>query len=276
MNSEEILVALAVKYNGDWESIMDAMKSRTIDDSYCEGGLEAWARNLELEKYFEIAQKSNYRYTTMLSDDYPQILKQIHMPPFVLFYYGKIFLLNDVLKNVSVVGSRECSVYGERLTRDIVRDICGQYVIVSGMARGIDTVAHKTAIENGGRTIAVLGSGIDVCYPPSNKKLYNELKENHLVISEYPGRVAPQPFYFPRRNRIIAAISRATLVTEANARSGTLTTVMFACQNGRDVLCLPYPAGIGSECNRIIKSGGFLVENGEDVRNVLNPTSLER
>ena len=276
MNSEEILVALAVKYEGDLENIMSALDMRERDEKYAEEGLNAWVDDLDLEKYFEIAQKSNYKYLTILSENYPTHLKQSHMPPFVLFYYGDIFLLNDMSKNVSVVGSRECSDYGQRMTREIVKDICGRYVIVSGMARGIDTVAHKTAIENGGRTIAVLGGGIDYCYPASNKPLYRELKKNHLVISEYPGTVLPQPVNFPRRNRIIATISRATIVTEANAKSGTLTTVMFALQNNKDVLCVPYPAGIGSECNRLIISGAFLVENGNDVFRVLNPTQTFR
>ena len=276
MNSEEILVALAVKYNGDWENIMCALKSRKSDDSYCDSGLYGWVESLELEKYLGEINDSQFRYTTILSEDYPDYLKQIYMPPFVLFYYGDLFLLNDIYKNVSVVGSRECSEYGETMTRDIVKDVCGQYVIVSGMARGIDSVAHKTAIDNGGRTIAVLGGGIDLCYPLSNKSLYNEIKKNHLVISEYPGEVAPTPASFPRRNRIIAAISKATIVTEAHPLSGTLTTVMFALQNNRDIMCIPYPAGLGSECNRLIKSGAFLIENGKDALEVLNPTHFKR
>lgn len=274
MNSEEILVALAIKCNGDWENIMNTLNLKDRDERYASSGMEAWIEDLDLEKCLEIAKNSNFKYTTIVSDDYPEHLKQIHMPPFVLFYYGDLSLLSNIAKCVSVVGSRECSEYGETMTRNLVRSICEQYVIVSGMARGIDTVAHQTAINYGGKTIAVLGGGIDFCYPPSNLPLYEELKRNHLVISEYPGSVNPLPHYFPRRNRIIAAISRATLVTEANAHSGTLTTVNFALQNNRDIMCVPYPAGLGSECNRLIQFGGCLVETGEDIEKVLNPTNF--
>lgn len=272
MNSEEIIVALAVKYNGDWENIMCALDVERRDEKYKEEGMEAWIADLELEQWLEVAKNSKYKYISILSKEYPEVLKQIYMPPFVLFYYGNISLLSDSMKNVSVVGSRDCSEYGETMTRNIVREICDEYVIVSGMARGIDTVAHTTAIDYGGKTIAVLGGGIDFCYPPSNRGLYKQLKEEHLVISEYPGQVLPQPAFFPRRNRIIAAISRGTVVTEANAHSGTLTTVMFAMQNNKDIMCVPYPAGVGSECNRLIASGVFLVENGKDVKQVLKPT----
>ena len=269
MNSEEIIVALAIKYNGDWEDIMCALTNRSTLKKETEDGGECWDGDRELEPYLEIAKNSNYKYITILSSDYPENLKQQYMPPFVLFYYGDISLLGRITKNVAVVGSRECTDYGAKMTGEIVKDIAKEYTIVSGMAIGVDTIAHQTAIDVGGKTIAVLGSGIDFCYPVRNRALYNEIKKNHLVISEYPGELIPDPINFPRRNRIIAMISKGLVVTEAYAKSGTLTTVMFALQCSRLIMCIPYPAGLGSECNRLISDGAFLIEDGKKAMEIL-------
>ena len=269
MKSEEIIVALAVKYAGDWENIMCALTNRSILKSEKEGNGGYWDDETELGPYLDIVLKSNYKYITILSDDYPEILKRQYMPPFVLFYYGDISLLQNIPNNVAVVGSRECTEYGARMTKEIVEDVAKNYTIVSGMAIGVDTIAHKTAINVGGKTIAVLGGGIDYCYPVRNYKLYEELKKNHLVISEFPGDLMPEPTGFPRRNRIIAMISKGLVVTEAYAKSGTLTTVMYAMQCSRPVLCVPYPAGLKSECNRLISDGAFLIEDGKKVVEIL-------
>lgn len=270
MNAEEIIAAMAVKYGGDWENIMCGLTSRSrLKREYEESG-KHWDDEVELGPYLDIIRKSDYKYVTILSDLYPKAMKQQYMPPFVLFYYGDISLLSNVYNNAAVVGSRECSEYGQRMTKEIVTDLCKKYTIVSGMALGIDTVAHETAIENGGKTIAVLGTGIDYCYPRSNRRLYEEIKKNHLIISEYPGNMVTDFGSFPRRNRIIAMISRGLVVTEAYEHSGTLTTVMFALQCSRAVLCVPYPAGLGSECNRLISEGAFLIENGKKAIDILD------
>ena len=254
MNSEEIIVALAIKYQGDWYAIEKALRDTSDRD---------------LEEHLQIAINSDYQYITILSPDYPAVLRNEYMPPFVLFYHGDISLLKDIGKNVAVVGSRECTDYGIEMTQAIVRDICSSYNIVSGMARGIDAVAHETAIKNGGKTIAVLGGGIDYIYPQSNRHLYERMKGHHLIISEYPGDIIPKPDWFPRRNRIIAMISCGTIVTEAYAHSGTLTTVMFTLQAQRLLMCVPYLATAKSECNRLIAEGAYLVENGNQVLEVL-------
>ena len=254
MTADEILVALAIKHEGNWDAIYADFKNRNMK---------------ELETYLKIAKKYNYQYITFFSDKYPDIIKQCCKPPFVLFYRGNIDLLQNVGKNVAVVGSRECTEYGAKMTDEIVRTVAKEYTIVSGMARGIDAIAHNAAIEVGGKTIAVLGGGVDYCYPPSNKSLYKEIVRNHLVISEYPGKTMPQPENFPFRNRIIAMISRGTIVTEAYQHSGTLTTVMFTLDYSRLLLCVPYPATADSECNRLISTGAYLIENGNDALEVL-------
>lgn len=269
MKSEEIIAALAVKYSGDWENIMCALTNRSTLKEEMENSGGEWNDDEELKPYLDIINQSNYKYITILSDDYPPILKQQYMPPFVLFYYGDLSLLLNVSKNVAVVGSRDCTEYGQRMTEEVVKDVAKDYTIVSGLARGIDTIAHQSAIKAGGRTIAVLGSGIDYCYPLKNYKLYEEIKQNHLVISEYPGDLVPDPINFPRRNRIIAMISKGLIVTEAYAKSGTLTTVMFALQCSRPILCIPYQAGLGSECNRLISDGAYLIEDGKRAVEIL-------
>lgn len=269
MNSEELLVALAIKYDGDWESIMQALQYKKLDDKYEDDEKLFQDKYADLESYLEKAKNADYKYTTILSEDYPSILREQYMPPFVLFYHGDLSLLNKIGNNVGVVGSRECSSYGEDMTRTIVSTVAKRFTIVSGLAIGIDTIAHETALKEGGNTIAVLGGGIDYCYPLRNRKLYEKIKATNLVISEYPGNVLPQPDNFPRRNRIIAMISRGIIVTEAYAHSGTLTTVMFALQCQRLILCVPYPATANSECNRLIAEGAYLIENGNQAIEIL-------
>ena len=207
----------------------------------------------------------------MLDEDYPPFLNNVCHPPMVLFYYGDISLLGDYYKNISVVGSRECSDYGIEMTKRIVGDLSKKgYVIISGLAKGIDTIAHQTAIQNGGKTIAILGSGIDYCYPFENRELYRYLKEKHLVISEYPGHVEPDGYHFPIRNRIIAGLSKTLIVAEAYPRSGSLVTASLALSMNADVMCVPYPAGQKSQCNRLIMSGATLIENVDDVLNQMS------
>ena len=246
------LIAISLKYNGDWKKIFEDVTLR---------------RDVE-DEYVEKAEQLKCGTLTMVDDEYPEHLKHTYQPPIVLYYYGDISLIKDFHNNISVVGSRDCSQYGADATRKIVKGLVeNNHTIVSGLAIGIDAIAHETAINNGGRTIAVLASGIDYCYPLVNLPLYKEIKENHLLLSEKPGNLAPTQFSFPFRNRIIANISQTLVVTEAYASSGTLLTVLHALQGNTDVMCVPYPIGSESECNRLIMSGACLVESAEDVEN---------
>lgn len=250
MESREKLIAYSLKYGGDFNKILKA------------------AHNLEMVEscYEEAAKNLTCGTLTMVDSNYPQHLKQIYKPPIVLYYYGDISLLDSYSKNVSIVGSRDNSEYGERITTEIASGLASRgYVIVSGLARGIDGIAHSSAIKAGGKTIAVLGSGIDYCYPYENIDLYNEIKKNHLVISEYPGNMAPQPGLFPIRNRIIAGLSKTLVVTEAGQYSGSGITAALAMRGNTDVMCVPYPAGIKSQCNKLISLGACLVESADDV-----------
>lgn len=250
MKARNTLIAFSLKYKGDWDLIMKAVCGRECPE----------------KEYLDEAESLTCNTTTMIDLDYPAQLKAIHKPPFVLYYYGDLSLVQDYSKNVSVVGSRDNSIYGERKTKEIVEGLVNNgFNIISGMVLGIDSIAHNQAIDSHGKTVAVLGCGIDVCYPVSNVKLYDELKRNHLIISEYPGKVQPQPYYFPVRNRIIAGLSKTLVVTEAKYHSGSLITATLALKGNADVMCVPYEADKESECNRLIKNGAFLVENVDDI-----------
>lgn len=254
MEARKVLLGLSVAKKGKWDDVYDAIKNREL---YKEEELENFCSSV----------KSNY--ITMLDANYPNWLKRIYHPPFVLYYYGDISLLENEDKNLSVVGSRCFSEYGRKATEYLIKGICARYIVVSGMARGIDSIVHQTAIDNGGKTIAVLGSGIDYCYPLRNKEMYDTLKEKHLVISEYPNDVEPDPTSFPQRNRIIVAMGKALLVTEAKERSGTLISVGYALEQNKDIMCVPYRIDEDSGCNHLIANGAFLVEKPSDIIDIM-------
>lgn len=251
LKSRDIIIYFSLKYCGNWRSIYDAIIQK-----------EKFSTTDVIDANNTLTSKA----ITILDDDYPSFLKNIYCPPFVLFYHGDISLLNEGLTKIAVVGSRECSEYGIKMTDYLVSGVCRDYVVVSGLASGIDAVAHQSAISNRGRTIAVLGSGINYCYPDTNIYLYKEIKENHLILSEYPHLTPPTKESFPFRNRIIAALGNATLVTEAHLKSGTMITTSFALTFGKDVLCVPNRADEDSACNKLIKEGAILVEDCDDIR----------
>lgn len=244
---EDILLYFSLKYKGQFDLIYKALERKErVDESLKE----------ELFKTI----KSSY---TTISDDYPQQLKYINCPPFVLYYYGSLSLLDKDC--IAVIGKRDCSEYGVQATRVLVKELVkNDIVIVSGMAKGIDGVSHRTAIRSKGHTVAVLGSGIDYPYPPMNEDLYYVLK-NELVLSEYPGSTPPRKDHFPKRNRIIAGLSQKLLVTEADLKSGTMITVGFALEQGEDVFAVPGRVYDSKGCNALIQQGAKLVINVEDI-----------
>lgn len=201
-------------------------------------------------------------------DIYPEILKNIADPPFVLYVKGKLLNMDKEL-GIGVVGTRKNSEYGRKITHDICCDLTSAgVVIVSGLARGIDTIAANAAISTGGRTVGVLGCGIDVVYPAENTKIYESVSEHGMIITEYPPGTSPYGYNFPRRNRIIAGLSRGVLVTEAPIKSGALITAHIAMEEGRDVFAIP--RGIDSRFaggNNLIQNGAKLVFNYKDILN---------
>jgi DNA processing protein len=203
---------------------------------------------------------------------YPQNLKEIHDPPPYLYVRGELTAGDKIA--VAIVGSRKASHYGLAETKKIAGELAGKGVtVVSGGARGIDTAAHDGAILAGGRTIAVLGCGIDVTYPRENGDLYDKIAENGAVVTEYPVGTPPDRANFPPRNRIISGISMGVIVMEAAKESGSLITAAYSAEQGREVYALPGSVGSSTSkgTNTLIKNGAKLVEGPNDVLEDLLP-----
>jgi DNA processing protein len=226
----------------------------------------------DFDKILKHAEKENIKIICILDDEYPENLKNIYDAPVILYYKGNL-TKNDVY-SLSVVGTRYPSEYGKNVCRKIVEELSYNMIpIVSGMARGIDSLAHKTALMNNNMTYAVLGSGVDVVYPRENEKLYNEIIENGAVISEFELGTGPDKVNFPRRNRLISGMSVGTLIVETGIRGGSLITAEFALDQNKEVFAVPgYIYSKKSEgCNNLIKKGqAKLVDSVEDIFSELN------
>lgn len=204
---------------------------------------------------------------TIFDPEYPNLLREIYNPPWVLYARGNLSLLTKK-KLLSVVGSREASIYGKKsielLFPPLIKE---EIVIVSGLALGIDAYAHKTAINLSGHTIGVIAGGFYHLYPKENISLAEEMMEKHLVISEYPPTMKPEKWQFPMRNRIISGLSHGTLIIEAKKSSGSLITANYAVHEGREVFAVPghifSPCSVGT--NELIQQGAKLVQTAEDI-----------
>ncbi|MBM6860999.1 DNA-protecting protein DprA, partial [Clostridium saudiense] len=225
---------------------------------------------------FKYINENNINYITINSEYYPEKLKEIDDAPYVLFYKGDLSLLNHNM--VAIVGSRKNSTYGEVVTRQIVGELRNMdYGVVSGVAYGIDSIAHKECLNRGIKTIGVLGCGIDIVYPKVNRLLYKEIEKSGLLISEFLPNTKPMPYNFPRRNRIITALSKGVIVIEATVKSGSLITVNYALQYGRDVMAVPGPVlnGNSKGCNLLIRDGAKMFVELEDLYCFLNVIKKE-
>ncbi|HKL84428.1 MAG TPA: DNA-processing protein DprA [Bacilli bacterium] len=252
--AREVLLYFALKFEGDYDAILNAIKNKVaIDES----------------DYQFLITSFKGQYMTIVDMDYPDEFKKIYRPPLVIFYKGDQGLLSNLAKAIVVIGTRNPSQYGLKMATILSTELAKEkFIIVSGMAKGIDAVAHECALRQKGKTIAVLGSGIDNPYPRENKDLYQRLVAEGLVISEYPGLTRPNKNNFPERNRLVASLGRAVLVIEARTRSGTLITVGASLASGGDIYCVPSLADSDSGTNRLIKDGAYLVETIEDIKNL--------
>ena len=206
---------------------------------------------------------------------YPSRLRMIADPPPVLYVKGAISAVDD--RAVAIVGSRSASHYGRRVARDLAQGLARLgFTVVSGMARGIDGMAHETALDTGGRTIAVLGSGVERAYPPEHEKLYRRISENGAVISELPVGTRPLAFHFPARNRLISGLSLGVVVVEATEKSGSLITASLAVEQGREVFAVPGEVGSSRSrgAHRLIRQGAKLVETVDDIVEEVAPQLL--
>ena len=231
MNKKEKLISIALKYGGDYNKIKEAI----LKD--------------------EVATYQYVNSITIFDDDYPKSLLELKDPPFVLFYKGNKDLLKEEM--IGVVGSRYPCVYAKEATKRLVLNNKDK-VIVSGLAKGIDGIAHEYAY----RTIGILGCGIDYIYPKVNYDLYKKIEKEGLLLSEYPFDVKPIANHFPFRNRIIAALSKEIYVLEVHLKSGTITTVNEALELGKDVKVLPFDIFNSRDVynNHLIKEGALIIE----------------
>ena len=272
------------KLAGHFEDPTEALSASTaalaeipgLDPSVIDGlrSFSAWD---EAEKETIRAEKAGVKIVPFTDSSYPTRLRMIPDPPPLLYLKGEI--RRDDEKAVAVVGSRSTSDYGRRVARDLCRGLASLgFTVVSGMARGIDGTAHETSLNTGGRTIAVLGSGVDRVYPPEHDRLYRRISENGAVISEFPMGTRPLAFNFPARNRLISGLSLGVVVVEATEKSGSLITAALALEQGREVFAVPGEVGASRSrgAHRLIRQGAKLVENVNDIVEEIAPQLLVR
>ncbi|MCL2199558.1 MAG: DNA-processing protein DprA [Defluviitaleaceae bacterium] len=233
----------------------------------------------QAERHFSASQSLHYidgllqsleaqgiAYFSREHERFPELLTEIPDPPVGIFFIGT--LPADDTYKVAVIGSRKCSEYGLLAARILAKPLAqAGVVIVSGMARGVDSMAHRGALQGGGKTIAVLGCGVDICYPAENRELREQIINNGCVISEYPPGTMPMPAFFPARNRIISGLSQGVIVAEAGKKSGTLITVDQAMEQGREVFAVPgnISSKLSEGTNRLIREGATPVSDHTDV-----------
>ncbi|MDX2168867.1 MAG: DNA-processing protein DprA [Deltaproteobacteria bacterium] len=235
------------------------------------GALRAFDRWREVDAQLARLDRNNGRLVTWTDASYPDQLRHIHDPPLFLYALGELIEADRYA--VALVGSRDASAYGRQMAAQLGEGLATRGItIVSGMARGIDAAAHAAALRAGGRTIAVLGSGIDVVYPSEHHRLHMQITKNGAVVSEYPMGAPPDAENFPGRNRIISGLALATVVIEATERSGSLITAQYAVEQGREVFAVPGPVGARSRgTHQLIRQGAALAENADDVLREIAP-----
>ena len=231
--------------------------------------------DLDLELVWERVQAQTTRVLTWEDPDYPRRLMEIDQPPPVLYVLGELLDADEWA--ISVVGSRRITSYGRQVTEEIAASLARNGItVVSGLARGVDAVAHQAALQAGGRTLAVLGSGVDRIYPPEHRQLAEQVIAQGAILSDYPLGTPPDASNFPPRNRIIAGLARATVVVEAGERSGALITAAFAAEQGREVFAVPGTiyAPMSKGPNRLILEGARPLLDIKDLLEVLDLVSI--
>lgn len=264
------LLALCGSAEAAWRASIQELKAAGLDKRTLENLLQA-RRDFNVGAVFEQIFKAGVQVLTLNDEDYPVNLRQIDTPPPLIYVRGTL-QPNDSWA-IGIVGTRRASPYGREVAHTLSRDLATNGItIVSGLALGIDTVAHKSSLATEGRTIAVLGSGVDQVYPPQNRGLAQAIIENGALISEYPLGTRPDASNFPPRNRVISGLSRGVVIVEAGERSGALITARFAADQGRDVFAVPgsilHPGSVG--CNTLIQQGAIPLLTVNDILNQLN------
>ncbi|NLL30558.1 MAG: DNA-protecting protein DprA [Clostridiales bacterium] len=281
MNKEELWFVLLKLSNEEKIHLLRKYKSisyirnniNKIEELY---KLNKEVKEIEVEELIEYMEEKGIGYITIFSEEYPKSLLSTYNPPYALFYIGNLDLLKN--KMIAVIGARNCTQYGIEVTKVIAKELTENNVtIVSGMAIGIDSVAQKVAVENSGNTIAVLGCGVDYIYPKTNKLLYEKIKKEGLIISEFLPKTTPRPYYFPMRNRIISGISEGLVVVEASSKSGSLITADYALYQGKPIMAVPGSIfqKNSAGCNKLLRDGAHILSDLEDLRSLFNLRAKE-
>jgi DNA processing protein len=265
-----------IDYFGDieraWNAPFQSLQATGLSSSLSER-IVSIRNQIDLEDYCSKIESQNIKIIIKGDPNYPRLLGEINKAPPVLYCKGEIKLEDEW--SVAIVGTRKVTHYGRQATEEFSRVLADHHItVVSGLARGVDGIAHKAALNSGGRTIAVLGSGVDKIYPPEHRKLAEDISENGAVISDYPPGTPPDGYNFPPRNRIISGLSRATIVIEAGVSSGALITAEFSADQGRDVYALPGTiyASQSEGTNRLIQQGAKPLLN---IRELLQDLQVE-
>ncbi|MBR3058582.1 MAG: DNA-processing protein DprA [Clostridiales bacterium] len=278
--SNKIMSALQIR------RLLDKLKIKSLLDFFTEresilskvnltvDQFEKWEKFKELpahtrhSEYAEYVQNKNITSVNILDPDYPEYLKSLNNMPLILYMRGDPQLLSKQKSRISIVGTRRPSSYGRKVTREFSRELAmHEVVIVSGLARGVDGIAHSACLEAGGKTIAVLPCGLDMVYPPDHMDLFHEIARNGLLLSELPPSAKAIRQYFPARNRILSALSDCVLITEAGEKSGTLHTASFAAAQGKEVFVVPNTiySDTGKGNLALMKDGAMIATEPEDI-----------
>ncbi|MBW8009732.1 MAG: DNA-protecting protein DprA [Chloroflexi bacterium] len=255
-----------------WEAPPTALRAAGLSEKIV-NNLKQVRASVDLKTVWEQLDAHQITLITWLDENYPRRLKEVHQSPPVLYSRGQLIPEDEWA--IAVVGTRRVSAYGRQVTEALGSFLARNGVtVVSGLARGVDAIAHQAALDAGGRTIAVLGNGLDRIYPPENRKLAEDIIENGALISDYSLGTPPESSNFPPRNRIISGLSIAVVVVEAGERSGALITASFAAEQGREVFAVPGNifAAHSKGTNRLIQKGAHPLLNPEDLLESLNLT----
>ena len=273
-----LMIAMAMRDKGSsqqrWELYQRLCQNEwtegkfTLEAIHQELSLEEleWLRNTDFASLELQYRKENIHFLMYEDVLYPKRLKEVYLPPVVLFYKGRLELFNRL--SIGIVGARNHTEYSKEALEYLLPDILERKVsIISGLARGVDSLAHQLTLDLNGETIAVIGNGINICYPKENQSLYDAIGSKGLILSEYPLDSPPLKFHFPYRNRIIAGLSHGLCVIEAKLHSGSLITANVALSENRQVFALP--GNITSEyskgTNELITAGAFPIRNANDI-----------
>jgi DNA processing protein len=257
-----------------WQAPMLELASAGLDRRAAES-LGTLRGTLDPAAEWRRLQQAGVSVTILDDPAYPSALREISDPPPVLYVRGELSPADDWA--IAVVGTRRATIYGRQVTERIVGDVARAGVtVVSGLARGIDTYAHRAALAAGGRTIAVLGSGLDRIYPDENRALAEQIVQNGALLSEFPLGTPPDAMNFPRRNRIVSGLARATLVVEADLKSGATNTANHAAEQGRDVFAVPGSilSPFSALPNQLIREGAQVVTAASDILEELHLTAV--